>query len=204
MPRGARPFAYQRNKFCNRQRIFVIHYDGTRLVPPIFEDQFNRVMKRIILITFAAAAVALGASVPAANDTTAAPDSMRAKLRKLFPGVSRVLRDFHQQAPLSDVQRSQVREILKSHKSEITTQFKTGKDARRAMFDAVEQSGPDSPLALKAADIVGAAASSRALLAGKIRSEILPILTPEQKKLVTEAHGRIRNRLSGRLSGHPE
>lgn len=161
-------------------------------------------MKKVILIAFTAAAVTLGASTYAASDTAGSPGPIRSRLRVLFSGIGQELREFRQQAPLSDQQRSQVKDILKSHKSEIAAQFQKGKEAHRNMKDAVEQSGPDSALTLKAADSVGDAARTRALLVGKIASEIAQILTPEQRKLAGEARTRIESTVDGRFPGLSE
>ena len=50
-----------------------------------------------------------------------------------------------------------------------------------------------SPLAHVSADDIGKIASSRALLMAKIRSEVLPILTPEQQAYARQALAEVRN-----------
>jgi Spy/CpxP family protein refolding chaperone len=161
------------------------------------------IMKKLPLIAAATLAAAFGTiHAASASDTAAAAshENVRGKIRALVSDVAHELLNFREQAPLSDGQRTEVRDILKSHKAEIAAQFQKGKDARRAMIEAVAQKGPDSPEALKAADAIGESARSRALLTGRVVSEITPLLTPEQKTLAKSALERIEGKVDGLFS----
>ena len=129
---------------------------------------------------------------------------LRSGIRSLVSEIARELLNLREQAPLSDEQRTEVRGVLKSHKAEILAQFEKGRDARRAMIEAIGQKGPESPEALKAADAIGESARSRALLTGKVVSEITPILTPEQKTLAKSTLERIEDKVDGMFSGFAE
>ncbi|MBK1883883.1 periplasmic heavy metal sensor [Luteolibacter pohnpeiensis] len=88
---------------------------------------------------------------------------------------------------LTQSQRSQVREVLLSHKDELKAQRAAAQDARSKMKSATETYGADSKEADTAADGIASVAKSRALLVASIFSEIRPILTPEQIKTLEDA-----------------
>ena len=118
--------------------------------------------------------------------------------------IVRELLNLRKEAAVGEDQRAEIKGILKSHSSEIATQFKTARDARHAMQDAVEAKGPESAEALKAADGIAASARSRALLIAKITTEIRPVLTPEQMKLAKATRERIEEMLDERMAKFAE
>ena len=152
-------------------------------------------MKKII-ITLASAAV-LAATVHAISPSTASSGlgsgPFRGHAREVIVGIIGELKDLRAKVALTDDQRAQIQGVLKSHKPEIATQLAKGRDARRAMRDAVEAHGAESTEATKAADAVADAARSRALLVAKVSSEVAPILTPEQREQVKATRGRIED-----------
>lgn len=161
-------------------------------------------MKKFLLIASAATAVAFAATIHAAPSPAGAAgdghSNLRSGIRSLMSNIANELATLREKAPLSDAQKSEMKGVMMSHKSEIVAQFQKGKDARRAMMDAVEQKGPASAEALKAADAVADSARSLALLTGKIMAEIGPMLTPEQKTLAKAARERIEDAVDQRLS----
>ncbi len=162
-------------------------------------------MKKIALITAATLAASftiIHAASPA--EKTAGSGNRQSGIRLLVSNIAHELLNLREQAPLSDEQRTEVRSVMKSHKAEILAQFEKGRDARRAMMEAVGQDGPDSAEALKAADAIGESARSRALLTAKVVSEITPLLTPEQKTLAKSALERIEGEVDGMFSGLSE
>lgn len=152
-------------------------------------------MKKII-ITLASAAV-LAATVHAISPNSATPATgsgmFRGHAREVVMGIIGELKDLRAKVALTDDQRSQIQSIVKSHKPEIGTQLEKGRDARRAMQDAVEAHGADSTEVAKAADAVADAARSRVMLIAKIRSEVAPILTPEQREEMKATRSRIED-----------
>ncbi|OYV02801.1 MAG: hypothetical protein CFE26_21790 [Verrucomicrobiales bacterium VVV1] len=152
-------------------------------------------MKKIIL-TLASAAV-LAATVHAISPNSATPATgsgmFRGHAREVVMGIIGELKDLRAKVALTEDQRSQIQGIVKSHKPEIGSQLEKGRDARRAMQAAVEAHGADSAEASKAADAVADAARSRALLTAKIRSEVAPVLTQEQREEMKATRGRIED-----------
>ncbi len=149
-------------------------------------------MKRIILIALAAAAFA--------SPSPAQPENGRGMVRE----VVMELLNLRAEANLTDEQRAQIKQVLQSHKDEIGDQFKTGRDARRSMREAVEAGGPESTGALAGADAIAAVARSRALLIARITSEIRPILTADQLKLAQATRERIEEMIDERISNFAE
>ena len=152
-------------------------------------------MKKIIITLASAAflAATVHAVSPNGATSTTGPGQFRGHAREVVMGIIGELRELRSKIALTGDQRSQIQEIVLTHKSEIGTQLEKGRDARRAMRDAVEAHGADSSEVTKAADAVADAARSRALLTAKIRSEVAPILTPEQREEIKSTRGRIED-----------
>ena len=153
-------------------------------------------MKKIIILALTAVVCGTVANSQPEN----APEGARGMARE----VIRELLNFRKDAAIGDVQRAEIKGILKSHSSEIATQFKTARDARHAMQDAVETKGPESAEALKAAGAIAASARSRALLIAKITTEVRPLLTPEQTQLAKATRERIEIMLDERMAKFAE
>ena len=110
------------------------------------------------------------------------PHGMRAA--KMFDHVAT-------QLDLTDGQRGQIRGILKTHADEILAQVKAGMDARRALHAAVMAQPTDEAAIRSLAVQAGAVHADGALLFAKIRSELWPILTPEQQQKFVAFHDRM-------------
>lgn len=138
----------------------------------------NKIIKSSLL------AVTLIAATSATAVLAAGPSDevllRQAKVREVVRTVVRNLMEFRKDTPLSDEQKTQIRDIVQTYHSDMRQQAETGKAAREAFRKAAAES-PDSKETLAAAEAIGNAARDRALLAAKIRAEVRPLLTPEQQ-----------------------
>jgi len=98
---------------------------------------------------------------------------------------------------LSDAQRSQVKGILKAHLTEIESQFEAGASARRALHDAIGAQPIDEALIRSKAMELGAVHAEGAVLFARIRAEVLPLLTEDQKAKMQKLHEHMRQRGQG-------
>ena len=101
---------------------------------------------------------------------------------------------------LSDQQRDQIRQVVKSYRRDIKAQMIDAKEARETMRDAVKKHGADSAEAEEAAAEVGETAASRAKLVARIFEEVRPLLTEEQQKTAEDGRAEISEWIEGRLS----
>lgn len=97
------------------------------------------------------------------------------------------LKGLRQELNITADQKTRIRGIIAVHKVEIQQQITLGKRAREDMKQAVQAHGSVSTEASQAADGIGRAAKSRALLVAKILTELRPILTREQLKTLESA-----------------
>ncbi len=151
-----------------------------------------RHIRRSVLMAAAIAALAVGGLYAgrlfARQLGPGGPGSMHgAMAAHMFDHISREL-------DLSDAQRSQIREILKSHADEILAQVRAGMDARHALHGAVMAQPTDEASIRQFATQVGAVHADGALLFAKVRSEVWPVLTPEQQQKFTSFHDRMGQR----------
>ena len=107
-------------------------------------------------------------------------------------GAPRIFRHLSRALDLSDDQKTQIKTILKSHAAEIETQMKASAAARRALHDAVlAQPADEAAIRARAADL-GRVQGDGAVLFSKFRTEIQPILTPEQRDKMQTLRERMR------------
>lgn len=83
---------------------------------------------------------------------------------------------------LSDAQRDQVKDVLRSHKDAIVTNIKAVQEARSGLRAAIEASPTDEGTIRARAAQLGRAEGDAAVLHAQIRAEILPILNDDQKE----------------------
>jgi protein CpxP len=95
---------------------------------------------------------------------------------------------------LSDDQKNQIKAILKTHALEIEAQMKASASARRAVHDAVLAQPPDETAIRAAAQKLGQVHGDGAVLFAKIRTEVQPILTDEQRAKIQTFRERMRDR----------
>jgi periplasmic protein CpxP/Spy len=92
---------------------------------------------------------------------------------------------------LSDSQRAQIKLVLKSHKSEILAQAQAQVDARKALKEAISANTVDENLIRQRVAALATVEGNGAVLRARIRSEIWPILSNDQKAKI-EAFHRMR------------
>ena len=119
-----------------------------------------------------------------AADVVSAPSTQRSDrpfMRFIRGEIGRwmVLRS---QLDLSDDQKQQIGAILQAHKAEIVQVVQPIVDKRRALRDAVIAANPDEQAIRAAADDLGKSIGDAAVLASKIKQQIAPILTDEQRQ----------------------
>lgn len=108
--------------------------------------------------------------------------------------VERIFNHLADRLDLSDSQRSQVREILKSHKSAILALLRARRDAHRALHAAMWASPLDEGAIRAKAEELGRVEGDGAALLAEIRSEIWPVLNDEQKTRVDAFHEHLSHK----------
>jgi len=107
--------------------------------------------------------------------------------QRLFSRISRALE-------LTDDQQARAKGILKSHADEIETQLKAVSAARRALFDAMQARPVDEAAIRQRALDLGRVHGDGGVLFAKIRTEIEPILTDDQKTKLDQYREKMRGR----------
>ena len=110
------------------------------------------------------------------------------------PKAQRMFERLSSELGLTDAQKAQVRGVLKTHADEIVAQVQAGIDARKALHEAVIAQPPDENVIRSLAARVGEVHGNGAMLIVKIRSEIWPILTPEQQQKFVAFHEKMGRR----------
>jgi len=110
------------------------------------------------------------------------------------PRAERIFEHLSSELELSDAQRAQVRGVLRNHADEILAHVQAARDARRALHDAVMATSADETAIRSLAAQIGTVHQDGALMIVKIRSEIWPILTPEQQQKMITIHARLGRR----------
>ena len=109
-------------------------------------------------------------------------------------GAPRMFRHMAKQLDLSADQQTQIRGVFKNHADEIEAQVRAGMNARRALHQAVIAQPVDEQAIRSLAMQAGQVHGDTAVLFAKIRTEIWPILTAEQRDKMTEIHGKMGDR----------
>jgi|PersoiStandDraft_1058852.scaffolds.fasta_scaffold31820_2 Spy/CpxP family protein refolding chaperone len=92
------------------------------------------------------------------------------------------------QVGLSDTQTQQVKQVIDSHQDEMTARFGALRTARQALRSAAETSPLDDGAVRTAAQALAQAEGDSAILHAQIHSQILPILTDEQRQKFSALH----------------
>ena len=87
---------------------------------------------------------------------------------------------------LTEDQKTQIRGILKTHAGEIEAQMRAGRDGRKALREAMAVEPLDEGRVRQQALALGEIRADGAVLRARIRSEIWPVLTPEQQAKAKE------------------
>jgi Spy/CpxP family protein refolding chaperone len=85
---------------------------------------------------------------------------------------------------VTDQQREKIKAVVVAHKSEILAEAKAIVQKRRALRHAVLTERPDEAAIRKGADELGHEIGNAAVLAAKIKDQVAPLLSGEQKELV--------------------
>ncbi|MHB0956655.1 MAG: Spy/CpxP family protein refolding chaperone [Pirellulaceae bacterium] len=107
-------------------------------------------------------------------------------LGRLISGSIGRLMVLRSDVALTDAQRQQVREVLVKHRAEIAATVKSVRDSRVELRNTVLRGDADEATIKAAADNFGQAVSAAAVKASKLRNELAPILTEEQKQRIGE------------------
>lgn len=95
---------------------------------------------------------------------------------------------------LTGDQTAQIKEILKSHATQIQAQLKSGMEARHALRDAILADPIDeTAIRARAADLARVEGDGAVLFA-HVRAEVFPILTDGQKQRIEQFRQRFRGR----------
>jgi protein CpxP len=152
------------------------------------------VLRRSVFAAAGLAALAFGGLFAARLAADANPDGGAS----LGPeGASRPERFFERMArrlELTDAQRDQVRQILRAHAEEIEAQLSAGAEARRAVKDAVHADPVDEAAIRERAAEFGRVHGEGAILMARIRAEVLPVLTEDQKVKLETLHEKMRGK----------
>jgi len=89
---------------------------------------------------------------------------------------------------LSDLQKSEVKQVVRSHSAEILSQIQSQLGAQKALGELIAAGAVDEGLIRERAAALGRVAADGALLRARIRSEIWPILNDEQRTKVASLH----------------
>lgn len=106
---------------------------------------------------------------------------------RVFNRISRAL-------DLTSDQQGQFKDILRAHQAEIEAQMTASRAARQALHAAViAQPFDEATIRARAAD-VGKAQADGAVLFARIRTQIDPILTPDQKQKIQTFQAKVKTR----------
>ena len=84
---------------------------------------------------------------------------------------------------LTQEQRSQIREVLVSHRAQIAQTVKSVHDKRTVLRDAVLQGQSEDQIRAAAGEL-GTAIAEASVKAAKLRNQVAPILTEQQQKRI--------------------
>ena len=93
------------------------------------------------------------------------------------------------QLNVTDEQREKIRATVAPHRAEITSAVKDIVVKKRALQGKVRADKTDEQSIRAAAGELGKSIGDAAVLAAKVRAEVVPILTDEQKKVIEQFRG---------------
>ncbi len=170
----------------------------------------TRIAKRTVLGVAAAAAVFAGAAgvyATAQDQNTNRP--ARPFMGRRGPGGPMgLLPRLGRQLQLTDSQRDQLRAIADSHRDEWKALADRARTARQGLMAAVTADSVDETLIRQKSADVAAVEADMAVARARVHTEVLQILTPEQKtklkELQTQMQNRMQNRRQGRGAGQQQ
>ena len=109
-------------------------------------------------------------------------------------GGPRMLGRMARALELTDEQKSDIKRVLRAHGAEIEAQMQAGADARRQLHDAMLADPIDESAIRERAGRLGQVQADGAVLFARIRTEIAPLLTAEQKERFANLREKMRDR----------
>lgn len=94
---------------------------------------------------------------------------------------------------LSDSQRGQIKDVLRTRKDAIVAAIQTVRSARLALRGAVDSDAFDENSIRAKASALGKAQADAAVLRAQIRAEIMPVLNDEQKEKLAAFRSHAEN-----------
>jgi|SRR5215472_12011279 len=143
-------------------------------------------LRKSILVTTAALAIAIVGLLAGRVSAQA----FRGRAHGDFP--QRIFARMSQELNLTDDQKSRIKDVLRSHADEIKAQMQASSTARRSLHDAVMAHPADENAIRAAAAQLGQAQGDGAVLFARVRGEIDPILTDDQKAKMQAFRDRVR------------
>ncbi len=143
-------------------------------------------IRRSVLVVALLAALAAGGMIAGRLAAGVMPEGPSADrfAPHMFRHMARVL-------DLTDDQKSKIKAVLRTHATEIEAQMTAGATARGALRDTIiAQPVDEASIRAKAAEL-GRVQGDGAVLFAKIRTEVDPILTAEQKDKLQSLHARL-------------
>jgi Spy/CpxP family protein refolding chaperone len=107
-------------------------------------------------------------------------------LRALMSGQVGRLLTLRSELDLTTEQKDSIHKIVDNHRQEIRDVMKPVAEKRRALRDATIAASPDEKAIRAAASDLGSALGNAAVLGSKIKTEVVTVLTPEQKQKIDE------------------
>jgi Spy/CpxP family protein refolding chaperone len=137
--------------------------------------------RRKLTLAVGAGAVGLAlAAFFAANLAANTPETPNA------PAEPWAIRHAAKRLGLSDDQKEQIRGVLKAHAGEIEAQMQAAQTGNKALREAMSVQPLDEAKIRQQALALGGVRADGAVLRARIRSEIWPILTPDQQEKAKE------------------
>jgi Spy/CpxP family protein refolding chaperone len=131
-----------------------------------------------------------GANALAATGQVADDMPEARPLRMLMSGQFGHLLALRSELDITTEQRTQIREIVRSHRQELATVLKPVAEKRRALRDATLADSRNEAAIRAAADELGNAIGDAAVVGSKIKAEVHAVLTPEQREKIGEFRGQ--------------
>jgi Spy/CpxP family protein refolding chaperone len=127
-----------------------------------------------------------GVSGLAANGPLGDDEPEARPLRMLVSGQFGRLLALRSELDVTAEQRTQIREIVKSHRQELATVLKPVAEKRRALRNATLAEHPNEATIHAADDELGKAIGDAAVVGATIKAEVHHVLTPEQHEMISE------------------
>jgi Spy/CpxP family protein refolding chaperone len=145
-------------------------------------------IRKSVLIAAGAGAIAVAGLLAGRLSAGAFPQRTRADFApRVFARISQAL-------DLTEDQQDKIKDVLRANAPAIKGQLQASSSARLALHDAVLTQPSDENAIRAAAQRVGQAQGDAAVLFAKIRAQVDPILTTDQKNRIQQFHSGMSQR----------